>query len=124
MADVLDLTLHSKETALNSPSSSSAQLDLFVAGEAVPITPANPMGTDGFEFIEYTALDAAPLAALFESLGFVAIARHRSKNATLYRQGDINFIVNAEPGSFETVRNHPAVLEAYLGRRAAQAKSA
>jgi 4-hydroxyphenylpyruvate dioxygenase len=100
MADVLDLTLHSKETVLNSPSSSSAQLDLFVAGEAVPITPANPMGTDGFEFIEYTALDVAPLAALFKSLGFVAIARHRSKSATLYRQGDINFIVNAEPGSF------------------------
>ncbi|MGH7098220.1 MAG: 4-hydroxyphenylpyruvate dioxygenase [Stellaceae bacterium] len=60
----------------------------------------NPMGTDGFEFIEYTGPDPAALAALFERLGFVAAARHRSKNVTLYRQGDINFILNAEPESF------------------------
>ncbi len=62
--------------------------------------PVNPMGTDGFEFIEYTAPDPAALGRLFESLGFVAVARHRSKDVTLYRQGDINFIVNAEPESF------------------------
>ncbi|MGD9537298.1 MAG: 4-hydroxyphenylpyruvate dioxygenase [Alphaproteobacteria bacterium] len=60
----------------------------------------NPMGTDGFEFVEYTAPDPAALGALFERLGFRASARHRSKNVTLYRQGEINFIVNAEPGSF------------------------
>jgi 4-hydroxyphenylpyruvate dioxygenase len=60
----------------------------------------NPMGTDGFEFIEYTAPDAAALGRLFEQMGFVAAARHRSKDVTLYRQGDINFIVNAEPESF------------------------
>ena len=57
----------------------------------------NPMGTDGFEFVEYTGPDPQALAALFERMGFVAAARHRSKNVTLYRQGDINFIVNAEP---------------------------
>ncbi|HXP29581.1 MAG TPA: 4-hydroxyphenylpyruvate dioxygenase [Stellaceae bacterium] len=60
----------------------------------------NPMGTDGFEFVEYTAPDAAALGRSFESLGFAAVARHRSKNVTLYRQGGINFIVNAEPQSF------------------------
>jgi 4-hydroxyphenylpyruvate dioxygenase len=60
----------------------------------------NPMGTDGFEFVEYTAPDPDALAALFERLGFQAVARHRSKQVTLYRQGDINFIVNAEPDSF------------------------
>jgi len=60
----------------------------------------NPQGTDGFEFIEYAAPDPAALGALFESMGFVAVARHRSKNVLLYRQGDINFIVNAEPNSF------------------------
>ncbi len=60
---------------------------------------ANPMGTDGFEFVEYAALDPKPLAALFETMGFKAIAKHRSKNVTLYRQGDINFILNAEHGS-------------------------
>ena len=60
----------------------------------------NPMGTDGFEFVEYTGPDPQALAALFERMGFVAAARHRSKNVTLYRQGDVNFILNAEPESF------------------------
>src|SRR5262245_33153822 len=49
----------------------------------------NPMGTDGFEFVEYTGPDPQALAALFERMGFVAAARHRSKNVTLYKQGDV-----------------------------------
>ncbi len=60
----------------------------------------NPMGTDGFEFIEYAAPDPKALGALFEQMGFAAIARHRHKDVTLYRQGDINFIINAEQDSF------------------------
>lgn len=60
----------------------------------------NPMGTAGFEFIEYTAPDPIALGKVFETLGFKAIARHRHKNVTLYRQGGINFLVNAEPDSF------------------------
>ncbi|ACC72038.1 4-hydroxyphenylpyruvate dioxygenase [Paraburkholderia phymatum] len=60
----------------------------------------NPVGTDGFEFIEYTAPDPVALGKLFEQMGFTAIAKHRHKDVTLYRQGDINFIVNAEPDSF------------------------
>jgi 4-hydroxyphenylpyruvate dioxygenase len=60
----------------------------------------NPMGTDGFEFIEYAAPDPAAMGALFERMGFQAIAKHRRKNVTLYRQGEINFIINAEPDSF------------------------
>jgi len=60
----------------------------------------NPMGTDGFEFVEYTGPDPQALAALFERMGFVAAARHRSKHVTLYKQGDVNFILNAEPESF------------------------
>ncbi|MFT3905647.1 MAG: 4-hydroxyphenylpyruvate dioxygenase [Steroidobacteraceae bacterium] len=63
------------------------------------ISSANPMGTDGFEFVEYTAPDPALLRTLFERLGFPVVARHRSKNVTLHRQGDINFIINAEPDS-------------------------
>jgi 4-hydroxyphenylpyruvate dioxygenase len=59
----------------------------------------NPMGTDGFEFVEYTAPDVAELGRLFGSMGFTCIARHRSKDVSLFRQGDINFIVNAEPDS-------------------------
>jgi len=60
----------------------------------------NPMGTDGFEFIEYAAPDPAAMAALFVRMGFKPIAKHRHKNVTLYRQGGINFILNAEPDSF------------------------
>ncbi|MDP3844196.1 MAG: 4-hydroxyphenylpyruvate dioxygenase [Oxalobacteraceae bacterium] len=60
----------------------------------------NPMGTDGFEFIEYAAPDPKALGALFEQMGFAAIARHRHKDVTLYRQGGINFIINAEQHSF------------------------
>jgi 4-hydroxyphenylpyruvate dioxygenase len=60
----------------------------------------NPMGTDGFEFIEYAAPDPRAMGELFERMGFKPIARHRHKNVLLYRQGGINFIVNAEPDSF------------------------
>ncbi len=66
----------------------------------MPETWENPVGTDGFEFVEYTAEDTAALGRLFEQLGFRAVARHRSKNVKLYRQGEINFLVNAEPESF------------------------
>jgi len=59
----------------------------------------NPIGTDGFEFVEYTAPDVRDLYALFERMGFRAVARHRSKDVTLFRQGGVNFIVNAEPDS-------------------------
>jgi 4-hydroxyphenylpyruvate dioxygenase len=59
----------------------------------------NPMGLDGFEFVEYTSPDPQKLAQQFESLGFAAIAKHRSKKVTLYRQGSINFIINVEPKS-------------------------
>ena len=60
----------------------------------------NPIGTDGFEFVEYAAPDPAALGALFERMGFSAVARHRHKNVRLYKQGDVNFNVNAEPRSF------------------------
>jgi len=60
----------------------------------------NPLGTDGFEFIEYAAPDPLAMGRLFEQMGFTAIARHRAKNVLLYRQGNVNFIVNAEPNSF------------------------
>ena len=57
----------------------------------------NPLGTDGFEFVEYTSPDPHNLAKLFESFGFTAVSRHRSKNVVRYKQGDINFILNMEP---------------------------
>lgn len=59
----------------------------------------NPMGTAGLEFIEFAAPDPAAMGRLFERLGFRAIARHRHQPVTLYRQGQINFIVNAASDS-------------------------
>jgi 4-hydroxyphenylpyruvate dioxygenase len=85
----------------------------------------NPMGTDGFEFIEYAAPDPEAMGALFERLGFKAVARHRHKNVLLYRQGEINFIVNAEPDSFAQrfARQHGPSICA-IAFRVADAKSA
>jgi 4-hydroxyphenylpyruvate dioxygenase len=65
-----------------------------------PSTFANPLGINGFAFVEFAAPDAAGLHALFRRMGFSAIARHRTQNVTLYRQGSVSFLVNEEPGSF------------------------
>ena len=70
------------------------------AGTRLQSDAVNPMGTDGFEFVEYAAPDPDLLRRLFESMGLAAVARHRSKNVTLHRQGDVNFIINAEHDSF------------------------
>ena len=59
----------------------------------------NPMNTDGFEFVEYATNKPEEMDALFTKMGFAKIAKHRSKKVWLYRQGDINFILNAEPDS-------------------------
>jgi 4-hydroxyphenylpyruvate dioxygenase len=65
-----------------------------------PVAPETPIGTDGFEFIEYTAPNSKALGKLFQQIGFNPVARHRSKNVILYQQGGINFIVNHESRSF------------------------
>ena len=59
----------------------------------------NPMGLMGFEFVEFASPTPNTLEPFFEKLGFELVARHRSKDVVLYRQGDINFIVNREPHS-------------------------
>ena len=75
-------------------------MNAIVQPAAKPTGMPNPLGIHGFEFVEYAAPDAAVLHALFRSMGFTAVARHRSKAITLYRQGGVNFLVNEEPGSF------------------------
>jgi 4-hydroxyphenylpyruvate dioxygenase len=57
----------------------------------------NPIGTDGFEFVEFTGPDPQAIQRYFEGLGFTAVAKHRSKNVLRFKQGDINFILNMEP---------------------------
>src|SRR6476660_916575 len=59
----------------------------------------NPMGLMGFEFVEFASPAPDVLEPLFEKMGFARVANHRSKNVALYRQGDINFIINGEPES-------------------------
>ena len=59
----------------------------------------NPMGLQGFEFLEFSSPEPEQLKKLFEQVGFTHIANHRSKSVQLYRQGDINFILNQEPKS-------------------------
>ena len=60
----------------------------------------NPMGTDGFEFVEYCSPEPEALRTLFGNMGFKKTALHKSKKVELWRQGDINFILNDEPGSY------------------------
>src|SRR6059058_3914918 len=57
----------------------------------------NPLGTDGFEFVEFTSPEPERLKGLFELMGFQAVSRHRSKDVLRFAQGDINFILNMEP---------------------------
>ena len=59
----------------------------------------NPMGLDGFEFVEYAATERGVLEPIFTMMGFSHIASHRSKQVDLWRQGSINFVINYEPGS-------------------------
>ena len=58
------------------------------------ITADNPMGTDGFEFVEYAHPKPQELHALFKLMGYAPVARHKTKAITVYRQGDINYLVN------------------------------
>lgn len=66
---------------------------------AAAITDANPMGTDGFAFVEFAHPEPKKLHALFRLMGFAAVARHRTKAVTVYRQGDVDYLINEEPGS-------------------------
>lgn len=66
---------------------------------SVQLSSENPLGTDGFEFVEFTAPDnkgITDLKTLFELLGFTEVAKHRRKEVWLFKQGDINFLINAE----------------------------
>src|SRR5437762_13783879 len=66
----------------------------------------NPLGLDGFEFVEFTSPQPEALAALFEAMGFSHLANHRSKNVRRYAQGDVNFLLNMDvQGQAATFRN-------------------
>lgn len=64
--------------------------------EHVP-DPPNRLGIEGIEFIEYTTSHPQALGQVLENMGFKPVARHRSREVTLYRQGGMNLVVNANP---------------------------
>jgi 4-hydroxyphenylpyruvate dioxygenase len=85
----------------------------------------NPLGTDGFEFVEFTSENDASLGRLFESLGFTAVSRHRSKAVLRYKQGSINFLLNLEskgqPAEFRSAHGASINAMAFRVRDAARA---
>ena len=79
--------------------------------EAVPETP-NRLGIAGIEFIEYATSRPQALGQVLENMGFRPVARHRSREVTLYRQGDMNLVVNAHPDDARvssTVEGQPVI---------------
>jgi 4-hydroxyphenylpyruvate dioxygenase len=70
----------------------------MTATERLP-EPSNPLGVDGIEFIEYSTSQAQAFGAVLQKMGFAAVARHRSREVTLYRQGSMNLIVNSHGAS-------------------------
>ena len=64
--------------------------------ESVP-EPPNPIGMDGIEFIEFTTSKPQALGGVLERMGFRPVARHRSREVELYRQGAMNIIINSQP---------------------------
>ncbi|WP_258043075.1 4-hydroxyphenylpyruvate dioxygenase [Sphingomonas sp. NBWT7] len=98
-----------------------------VASLETPLSPAadNPLGLNGFEFVEFTSPDPEAMARQFEQLGFVATHRHPTKNITRYKQGRINLMLNRdEAGRVKQFRNeHGASASAMAFRVADPAKA-
>lgn len=78
----------------------------MIAQEQLP-EPNNPLGIDGIEFVEYATAQPLALGALLEQMGFVPTARHRSREVTLYRQGTMNVIVNADQRALPQSDDNP-----------------
>src|SRR2546426_9167725 len=73
----------------------STQAQAPAADREAILDTANPLGMDGIEFIEYSTAKPQALGQVLEMMGFRPIARHRSREVLLYRQGDMNIVVNA-----------------------------
>lgn len=80
---------------------------------AATITPDNPAGTDGFAFVEFAHPEPEKLCNLLTSMGFTAVARHKDRQITLWRQGDVCYLANAEPDAYAaafTAKHGPAAI--------------
>jgi 4-hydroxyphenylpyruvate dioxygenase len=74
---------------------------------SAPLTGNNPVGMEGLEFVEYATARPESFGVVLEKLGFACIAQHRSRHVLLYRQGDMNIIVNADPESLSGTNSEP-----------------
>ncbi|MDQ6881741.1 MAG: 4-hydroxyphenylpyruvate dioxygenase, partial [Pseudomonadota bacterium] len=84
---------------------------------------ANPLGMNGIEFIEYATAAPQALGQVLEMMGFRPVARHRSREVLLYRQGALNVVVNAHPvgGASPAAGEPPTISAVALRVRDAQA---
>ena len=80
----------------------------MTAKERLP-EPSNPLGIDGIEFVEYATSQPQAFGAILQKMGFAAVARHRSREVVLYRQGGMNLIVNAHGTGDSTPSKAPTV---------------
>lgn len=85
----------------------------------------NPVGTDGFDFLEFTTHDLSKLSQQFLSMGFIPVAQHNQHDAVVYQQNDIRFIINTTPSSMadQFADAHSASVSA-MGFRVSDAKAA
>lgn len=89
-----------------------------------PATPANPIGIEGLEFIEYATAAPAELGRTLETMGFSCIARHRSREVLLYRQGAMTIVVNADPEMLSGTSGEADVVISGIAFRVADARRA
>jgi 4-hydroxyphenylpyruvate dioxygenase len=87
-------------------------------------TPSNRLGLDGLEFIEFTTSQPLVLGALLDKMGFRPVARHRSREVLLYRQGSMNLVVNAHPGVVRADAAGPVTAVGAMAFRVADAGEA
>ncbi|MFK7764463.1 MAG: 4-hydroxyphenylpyruvate dioxygenase [Roseobacter sp.] len=89
------------------------------------ISEDNPAGTDGFEFVEFAHPNPEELRSLFARMGYGHVANHKSREIELWQQGDITYVLNADPDSFaaQFVKEHGPCAPS-MGWRVANAQQA
>ena len=89
------------------------------------ISKDNPAGTDGFEFVEFAHPEPRALRDLFTMMGYRLTARHKTKDIEIWQQGDITYVINAQPGTHaaDFIEEHGPCAPS-MGWRVADAKAA
>lgn len=89
------------------------------------ITEENPAGLDGFEFVEFAGPDTEAIRAQFRKMGYSHVANHKTKAVELWQQGDVSYLLNAEPGTHaDTFMQTHGPCAPSMGWRTANAQAA